>query len=145
MEITRVYVDMVADLFHYGHVNFLRQAREHGDFLLVGIHSDQTVESYKCTPILSMEERIASVSGCRYVDEVVPNAPLEITREWIEEHQIDVIIHGDDVAPETRDRWYGVPIEMGIYKSVGYTEGISTTELILRIKANLEKRYKNDG
>jgi len=126
---------MVADLFHYGHVNFLRQASSHGDFLLVGIHADETVESYKRRPILSMEERIASVEGCKYADEVVPNAPLEITREWIEKHNIDLIMHGDDVSPEVRDRWYKVPIEMGIYKSVGYTEGISTTELISRIKS----------
>jgi len=126
---------MVADLFHYGHVNFLRQAKDHGDFLLVGIHSDEVVESYKRTPILTMEERIASVSGCRYVDEVVPNAPLEITREWIEKHQIDVILHGDDVDPKVRDTWYAVPIEMGIYESISYTEGISTTELISRIKS----------
>ncbi len=135
IEITRVYVDMVADLFHYGHVNFLKQAKSHGDFLLVGIHADETVESYKRTPILTMEERIASVSGCRYVDEVIPNAPLEITREWIEKNQIELIIHGDDVAPEVRDTWYKVPIKMGIYQSVSYTEGISTTELIARIKA----------
>jgi len=135
MNITRVYVDMVADLFHYGHVNFLRQAKSHGDVLIVGIHADETVESYKRSPILSMKERIASVEGCRYVDEVVPNAPLEITREWISKHNIDLIMHGDDVAPEVKARWYGVPIEMGIYRSVGYTEGISTTELISRIKS----------
>ncbi len=134
-EITRVYVDMVADLFHYGHVNFLRKASSHGDFLLVGIHADETVETYKRTPILTMQERIASVEGCRYVDEVVPNAPLEITREWIEKHDIDLIMHGDDVSPKTRDTWYSVPIEMGIYQSVGYTEGISTTELISRVKS----------
>ncbi len=126
---------MVADLFHYGHVNFLKQASRHGDFLLVGIHADETVESYKRKPILTMEERVASVEGCRYVDEVVPNAPLEITREWIDKHKIDLIIHGDDVAPEVRDAWYRVPIEMGIYQSVGYTAGISTTQLISRIKA----------
>jgi len=129
-----VYVDMVADLFHYGHVNFLRQAKLHGDFLLVGVHSDETVTNYKRNPILSMEERVLSVAGCRYVDEVVPNAPLEITLDWIEKHNIDLIIHGDDVAPEIRDAWYGVPIKMGIYKSVGYTSGISTTELISRIR-----------
>ena len=129
-----MYVDMVADLFHYGHVNFLRQAKLHGDFLLVGVHSDETVTNYKRNPILSMEERVLSVAGCRYVDEVVPNAPLEITLDWIEKHNIDLIIHGDDVAPEIRDAWYGVPIKMGIYKSVGYTSGISTTELLSRIR-----------
>jgi cytidyltransferase-like protein len=126
---------MVADLFHYGHVNFLKQASTHGDFLLVGVHADETVASYKRQPILSMSERIASVEGCRYVDEVVPNAPLEITREWIKSHKIDLIIHGDDVSPEVRNFWYKVPIAMGIYKSVSYTAGISTTELISRIKA----------
>jgi cytidyltransferase-like protein len=116
-------------------VNFLRQAKQHGDYLLVGIHADETVESYKRRPILTMEERIASVEGCKYVDQVVPNAPLEITQEWIDTHKIDLIMHGDDVDPAVRDRWYGVPIELGIYQSVGYTEGISTTELISRIKS----------
>jgi len=85
---------MVADLFHYGHVNFLRQAREYGDYLLVGVHADETVMSYKRRPILSMEERVASVEGCRYVDEVVSHAPLMIERAWIKQHNIDLILHG---------------------------------------------------
>jgi cytidyltransferase-like protein len=49
----------VADLFHYGHVNFLRTARKHGDYLLVEIHSDEVVRTYKRAPVLSMDERIA--------------------------------------------------------------------------------------
>lgn len=125
---------MVADLFHYGHVNFLRQAREHGDYLLVGVHADETVMSYKRRPILSMEERVASVEGCRYVDEVVSNAPLMIERDWIKQHNIDLILHGDDVSREMEERWYKIPIEMGIYQSVGYTTGISTTDIIARIR-----------
>ncbi|HUV43590.1 MAG TPA: adenylyltransferase/cytidyltransferase family protein [Dehalococcoidales bacterium] len=64
---TRVYADMVADLFHYGHVEFLRKVRAPGDYLLVGIHSDDVVVPYKRRPILTMEERIAVVAGCRYV------------------------------------------------------------------------------
>jgi len=125
---------MVADLFHYGHVNFLRQAREYGDYLLVGVHADETVMSYKRRPILSMEERVASVEGCRHVDEVVSNAPLIIERAWIKQHNIDLILHGDDVSREMEERWYKIPIEMGIYRSVGYTPGISTTDLIARIR-----------
>ena len=46
---------MVADLFHYGHVNFLKQCSELGDCLIVGIHSDKDVESYKRKPILTMD------------------------------------------------------------------------------------------
>ena len=135
LEIRRVYVDMVADLFHYGHVNFLRQARKHGDYLLVGVHADETVMSYKRRPILSMEERVASVEGCRYVDEVVPNAPLTIDRAWIEQHNIDLILHADDFSSEMEELCYKTPIEMGIYRLVGYTPGISTTEIIARIRA----------
>ena len=137
LEIIRVYVDMVADLFHYGHVNFLRQARTHGDYLLVGVHADETVMSYKSRPILTMEERVASVEGCRYVDEVVSNAPLTIDGAWIEQQNIDLIVHGDDFSSEMEELCYKIPIEMGIYRSVGYTPGISTTEIIARISAKI--------
>jgi len=54
---TRVYVDMVADLFHYGHVEFLKKARSLGDYLLVGIHADDAVASHKRSTILTMDER----------------------------------------------------------------------------------------
>jgi glycerol-3-phosphate cytidylyltransferase len=126
---------MVADLFHYGHMNFLKQARTHGDFLLVGIHTDEAVTVYKRRPIFSMEERVASVEGCRYVDQVVPYAPLTIDREWIEKHNIDLVMHGDDFSSELERLCYKIPMEMGIYRTVGYTKGISTTEIISRIKA----------
>ncbi|MDP6667961.1 MAG: adenylyltransferase/cytidyltransferase family protein [Dehalococcoidia bacterium] len=132
---TRVYVDMVADLFHYGHVNFLRQVSTHGDYLLVGVHADEAVTAYKRKPIMSMPERVASVEGCRYVDEVVPNAPITIDREWIELHRIDLVMHGDDFSSELEELCYKVPMEMGIYRTTGYTPGISTTELIARIRA----------
>ena len=46
-----IYCDMVADLFHYGHVNFLKRCKQLGDYLIVGIHSDSDVESYKRKPI----------------------------------------------------------------------------------------------
>lgn len=130
----RVYVDMVADLFHFGHVAFLEQARAYGEDLVVGVHSDATVESYKRRPVMTMDERVASVRGCRFVDEVVPDAPLVITREWLELHRIDVVVHGDDFDPALADRLYGVPMAMGIFHTVPYTSGISSTEIIRRIQ-----------
>ncbi len=131
---TRVYVDMVADLFHYGHVRFLEQAREQGDLLVVGVHSDETVASYKRMPILSMEERIASIRTCQFVDEIVPDAPLIITREYLAQHNIDLVVHADDFDEAALGKFYGVPIEMGIFRTVPYTLGISTTEILRRIK-----------
>jgi len=132
--VTRVYVDMVADLFHFGHVAFLEQARTYGEELVVGVHSDATVESYKRRPVMTMDERVASVRGCRFVDEVVPDAPLVITREWLELHRIDLVVHGDDFNPALADRLYGVPMAMGIFHTVPYTPGISSTEIIRRIQ-----------
>ena len=131
---TRVYVDMVADLFHYGHVEFLKKARGLGDYLLVGIHSDDVVAFYKKgRPILTMEERVNSVAACRYVDEVVPNAPLTVDRSWIDLHDIHLVAHGDDSTKEQLEYMYNVPISMGIFRTVPYAIGISTTEIIRRI------------
>jgi len=130
----RVYVDMVADIFHYGHINFLKQAKKQGDFLIVGIHSDETVKSYKRLPILNMQERIKSVSECKYVDQVVADAPLHITKEWIAKHDIDLVVHGDDSSAESLKLMYGIPISMGIFKAIPYTKGISTSDIIKRIK-----------
>jgi len=134
MAMVRVYADMVADLFHYGHMRFLKKARAIGDYLLVGIHADDVLVSYKRRPILTMEERVASVAECRYVDEALPNAPLMVDRAWIEKYNIDLVVHGDDFSQEQQEYYYKVPIEMGIFRTVAYTQGISTTEIIRRCK-----------
>ncbi len=128
----RVYVDMVADLFHYGHVELLRQARALGDYLLVGVHSDDALLAHKRKPILTMEERVACVSGCRYVDEVLPDAPWVTDRDWIEKHNIHLVVHGSDYSAKDLNKTHAVPIEMGIFRTVPYTPGISTTEIIRR-------------
>ena len=129
---TRVYADMVGDLFHYGHVEFLRQARDLGDYLLVGIHADDVAGCNKRRPILTMEERVACVAGCRYVDEVLPDAPWIIDRAWIGRHNIQLVVHGDDYSQERLQHIHKVSFEMGILRTVPYTPGISTTEIIRR-------------
>jgi cytidyltransferase-like protein len=135
--VTRVYADMVADLFHYGHAEFLRRARELGDVLVVGIHSDATVESYKRAPLTTMEERVKVVEACRYVDEVIPDAPLAVTSDWIERHRIDLVVHGDDLDDEQAEAMYTAPAAMGILRTVPYTAGISTSEILLRLEQRL--------
>jgi len=106
----RVYVDVVGDLFHAGHVEFFKQARAEGDYLIVGIHNDAAVESYKRTPYLTMEERKSPIEACRYVDEVILNAPVGVSKEWIRKYEIDLVIHGDDFSPESIDSQYRIPI-----------------------------------
>ncbi|MEZ4732261.1 MAG: adenylyltransferase/cytidyltransferase family protein [Caldilineaceae bacterium] len=72
----RIYTDVVGDLFHWGHVNLFKQLRTLGDYLIVGVNTDELVESYKRRPILTLAERVAMVSACRYVDEVIAGAPF---------------------------------------------------------------------
>ena len=128
---------MTADLFHFGHVNFLKQASEIGDYLIAGIHSDETVQNYKRSPIMTMEERISVVASCRYVDEVIPDAPLIIDLKWIKKHNIHLVVHGDDFSEDLLQLCYKIPIEMGIFKKVPYTPGLSTTDIMNRLKNSL--------
>ena len=130
----RVYADMTADLFHYGHVEFLRQARALGDYLLVGIHSDDVLEANKRKPILTLEERVKSVAGCRWVDEVIPGAPWRIDAPWIEKYGIDLAVHGDDFSQEQIDYYYEVPLGLGIFRTIPYSPGISTSDIIRRCR-----------
>ena len=127
-----IYCDMVADLFHYGHVNFLKQCRELGDYLIVGIHSDKDVESYKRKSILSFEERIKVVKACKYVDKVI-KGPLIITIELLEKYKIDQVVHAHDKTDNSYDNLYkNVPKNKFI--RLDYSKGISTTDIIKRIR-----------
>ena len=132
---TRVYADGVYDLFHFEHVESLRRARSLGDYLLVGVAADgEQLEAFKRKPILTMEERMASVAGCRYVDEVLPlPCTYFIDRAWIELHDIDLVVHGDDLTQKQLEYYYKVPIELGIFRKLPYTRDISTTDIIHRI------------
>ena len=67
-----VYGDMIGDMFHRGHVNFLRRMAELGDKVIVGVISDKTCETYKRTPVCTVEERMAVIEACKYADEIIP-------------------------------------------------------------------------
>ena len=130
----RVYVDMVGDLFHAGHVELLRQARAFGDWLVVGVLSDDVATAYKRRPIMALEERVAVVQACRYVDEVVADAPDIVTTDFLREHNISVVVHGDDISEETLERVFGEVAAAGKLRLVRREPGISTTDLIRRIR-----------
>ena len=131
--VRRVYVDMVGDLFHAGHVSLLREARRHGDWLVVGVLSDDTAASYKRRPIMTLAERVAVIESCRYVDEVIADAPFRVTQDFLAEHAITTVVHGDDLSREGAESIYGPAVEAGNFVSVPRTRGISTTQLIQRV------------
>ena len=134
----RVYADIVGDLFHAGHIEFIKKARAFGDYLIIGVIADENVEEYKRTPILTLDERVKIISACRFVDEVIVAPPLRPSQEWLKERNIDYVVHGDDFSPELLRDQYGSSLDLGIFRAVPYTKGISTSNIIDRIV----ERYK---
>ena len=127
-----IYCDIVGDLFHYGHVEFFKKCKQLGDYLVVGLMSDKDVESYKRKPILTLEERLKVVDACKYVDKVV-EGPLSITEKFLKKHKIDYVVHAHDKGDTSYDIFYkNIPKEKFI--RLDYTGGISTTDIINRIK-----------
>ena len=122
----RIYAGVACDIFHVGHLNLFRQARELGDYLIVGVHSDSAVESYKRKPIFGEKNRYEIIRNCRLVDEVIEAAPLKVTEELLDKYKIDVVVHGDDAE---QAQYFQVAIDRGIMKYVKYTHGISSTTI----------------
>ena len=130
---TIIYADIVGDLFHWGHIKMFEQAKKYGDYLIIGVCSDKLVESYKRKPIMSTNERVVVIANCKYVDKVVIDPPCPITKEFIEEHSIDFVVHGDDMDDEELNKWYGEAIKQGKFIKTKYTPTVSTSDIIRRV------------
>lgn len=90
------YVPGVFDLFHIGHLNILRRARERCDHLIAGVVVDDAVERMKgYRPIVPFEERLEIVRAITYVDAAVTDTSRDKRVVW-QEHRFDVIFKGDD-------------------------------------------------
>lgn len=124
---------MVADLFHVGHINLLKEAKKIGNHIIVGIHADKDVESYKRTPIINQKHRYEMLRSCKHVNEIIEAAPLIITEEFLELHKIDFVVHGNDISDSLREQ-HKVPEKKGMVRYVQYTAGISTSEIIEKIQ-----------
>jgi len=94
---TRVITFGTFDLFHLGHLNLLRRAKALGDWLIVGISSDDLNERKKQRkPFFSIGERLAIVGDIRCVDDVFVEESLELKGDYIARHRADVLVMGDD-------------------------------------------------
>lgn len=90
------YTTGVYDMFHIGHLNILERAKEQCEYLIVGVSTDELVQSYKHKmPIIPYEERIKIVQAIRYVDEVIPQTSMDKLEAWERLH-FNAIFHGDD-------------------------------------------------
>eukprot|EP01116_Phalansterium_solitarium_P018350 TRINITY_DN4831_c0_g1_i1.p1 TRINITY_DN4831_c0_g1~~TRINITY_DN4831_c0_g1_i1.p1 ORF type:complete len:278 (+),score=103.14 TRINITY_DN4831_c0_g1_i1:142-975(+) len=137
----RVYCDGIFDMFHYGHARALMQAKKllPNVHLIVGVCNDELTQRYKGKTVMTHAERAESLRHCRYVDEVVENAPWVVDQAFLDLHKIDYVAHGDDIiiGPDGNDCYKFVK-DQGRFLVFGRTEGVSTSELILRIIKDYE-------
>ena len=112
------------DLLHKGHIRLLERAKQLGDYLIVGLSTDEfnRVKDKEC--VYPYEDRFAIVSAIKYVDEVIPEECWEQKVDDIKKHGVDVFVMGDD--------WEGQFDSLGEHCEVVYlprTPGISSTSI----------------
>lgn len=101
------------DMFHVGHLNLLRNAKERCDYLVVGVNSDELVMNYKHKkPIVPIEERVQIVEAIRYVDQVIVTDTLDKKAAW-DKVPFSRLFIGDDWKGS--DRWNQTEEEMKQY------------------------------
>lgn len=139
----KIFTNGVFDLFHEGHYNLLKKAKAEGDYLLVGVASDESCSKSKRQPVEPWEKRAKTILELPFVDEVLKTPwSTDLTEAFYAEHGISFQVQGD------RGSSFAVAEKLGILKVVGRTEGISTTKLLEILKAEdaeiLEGGYLND-
>ncbi|SNX81405.1 related to choline-phosphate cytidylyltransferase [Melanopsichium pennsylvanicum] len=132
----RIYADGVYDLFHYAHALQLRQAKLSfpSVHLIVGVVSSFSCSKHKNKPVLTSQERYECVRNCRWVDEVLEDAPWVVDQNLIDTLEIDYIAHDDlPYSGIGMEDIYAFVKKQGRFLPTRRTDGVSTSELLGRI------------
>ena len=130
------YTTGVFDMFHIGHLNILKRAKEQCEYLIVGVSTDENVKTYKNkTPIVPFAERIEIVSAIKYVDEVVAQEDMDKFKMW-EKLKFNALFHGDDwknskMYNELGEKFKNCGVDIVF---LPHTNGISSTTLAEKLE-----------
>ncbi len=137
------YTTGVFDLFHVGHLEILRKAKQNCDYLIVGVSTDELVQEYKNKkPIISFQHRVEIVKAIQYVDEVVVQKDRDKLNAY---HNIgfNIMFVGDDwkgskIFSELEEKFKNYGVEIFYFP---YTKNISSTSL----RSILKRLIKEEG
>lgn len=132
----RIYADGVFDMFHIGHAKVLEQAKKLFPhvYLIVGVSGDQETIEKKGKLVMNEFERVEILKHIKWVDEVICPCPWNISVEFLKAHNIAYVAHDDiPYASAGCDDIYAPIKKLGMFKATQRTDGISTSDLILRI------------
>ena len=141
-----VYVDGSFDVCHPGHIEQLKKAKQLGDFLIVGIHEDQTVNQYLGSrfPLNTLHERVLNILACKYVDDVIIGAPFKVTERLLRDLNVSVVVKSLDVMQGSLKTDavaldpYEVPAQLEMLTQVDVEWPITISEIIRRVQSNKE-------
>ena len=123
------YTTGVFDMFHIGHLNILKRAKEMCDYLIVGVSTDEVVQEYKHkSPVIPFEDRLAIVEAIKYVDKAIPQTTMDKMVAYKELH-FDALFHGSDwknsaMYDEIEKTFSAIGVDVVF---LPHTDGISST------------------
>ena len=128
------------DLFHAGHVLMLKEAKQHCDWLIVGLQTDPTIDrpDTKNKPIQSVYERQIQLQGCRYVDEIIVYETEKDLKDMLLSLPINIRIIGDEYMGK---QFNGHDLEIEMYYN-SRKHSFSTTELRHRVVDSEQRKLK---
>ncbi len=130
----KVYAYVVGDLWHVGHRRALHQAKALGDYLIVGVLTDEAAMAYKREPVIPFEERIELVADSKAVDEVIKQDNVDPTENLKRLGDIDIVVHGDDWDEDFPGAEYMRSIEKKAVRTKYYSHQ-TTTKIINKIRS----------
>ncbi|CCX30445.1 hypothetical protein FPQ18DRAFT_268175 [Pyronema domesticum] len=134
MDEQRIWIDGCFDFTHHGHAGAMLQAKRLGNYLVVGIHSDEEILTNKGPTVMTLKERELQVAACRWANLPVPTAPYVTEPHWMDLYGCKYVVHGDDVTTDASgEDCYRIVKQAGRFKIVKRTPGISTTDLVGRM------------
>ncbi len=130
------YTQGTFDMFHVGHLNLIKHAKERCEYLIVGVNTDRLIAEYKNkNAVVPLEERVQIIEAIRYVDQVIVTDTLDKV-EVLKNHKYDAVFIGDDW--KGNQRWADTEVALKEYDVdvvyLPHTEGTTSTLLRDKIK-----------